>query len=161
MLAYSRLSVDNQFVSTDLNKIIDNVLLDYELVISEKKAIINRDKLPVIKAIPLQMHQLFSNLISNSLKYNDGQPIITISSKITGDSPAMVSIMLADNGIGFAQQYSDQIFTLFKRLHGKSEYSGTGIGLSICKKIAEQHHGTIEAYSTEGSGAVFTIQLPL
>jgi PAS domain S-box-containing protein len=161
VLAYSRISADNQLVNTDLNKIIENVLSDYEIVIADKNAVINRDKLPVIKAIPLQMHQLFSNLISNSLKYNNGQPIISISSNIAADNPSVLQITLSDNGIGFDEKYSDQIFTLFKRLHGKSEYSGTGIGLSICKKIVEQHHGTIAATSNVGSGAKFIIELPV
>lgn len=161
VLAYSRISADNKFVNTDLNKVIDNVLTDYEIVIADKKAVINRESLPVIKAIPLQMHQLFSNLISNSLKYNDGQPVINISSKLLQKDPGMVEITISDNGIGFNEKYSDQIFTLFKRLHGKSEYGGTGIGLSICKKITDQHHGTITASSVEGNGAEFTIQLPL
>jgi PAS domain S-box-containing protein len=161
VLAYSRLSVDNQFTDVDLNRIIDNVLSDYELVVSDKNAIIYKSALPVIKAIPLQMHQLFANLISNSLKYNDGEPIINITANDVEGNPNMVEITLTDNGIGFDQKYSDQIFTLFKRLHGKSEYAGTGIGLSICKKIVEQHHGTIAATSNEGRGAKFTIQLPV
>jgi len=161
VLTYSRLSVENQFIEIDLNKIIDNVLSDYEIMVTEKNAIINRDNLPVIKAIPLQMNQLFSNLISNSLKYNEAQPVITIRSTIIDTNPKVVEITLGDNGIGFDPQYSNQIFELFKRLHGKSEYSGTGIGLSICKKIVEQHHGTIIASSNEGNGALFTIQLPV
>ena len=161
VLTYSRLSVENQFTDVDLNKVIDNVLSDYELMISEKKAVINRDRLPVVKAIPLQMNQLFGNLISNALKYNDGQPVITIRSKKLGSDPEMLEITLGDNGIGFEPQYADQIFELFKRLHSKSEYNGTGIGLSICKKIIEQHNGTISATSNEGKGALFTIQLPL
>ncbi len=160
VLTYSRLAADNKVVSVDLNKIIDNVVSDFELLISEKGAVVNRDKLPAINGIPLQMHQLFSNLISNSLKYNEGNPVISITSRLIEGQPKMVEIKLADNGIGFDQQYSDQIFTLFKRLHGKSEYAGTGIGLSICKKIVEQHHGTISATSNEGKGALFTIQLP-
>jgi PAS domain S-box-containing protein len=161
VLTYSRLSVDNQFVKTDLNRIIDNVTSDYELLISEKGAVINRNDLPAITAMPLQMHQLFSNLISNSLKYNEGKPVITISSRNLDSTPPMAEITLGDNGIGFDPQYSNQIFELFKRLHGKSEYSGTGIGLSICKKIVEQHQGTIEASSNKGNGALFTIRLPL
>ena len=161
VLTYSRLSVENQFVDVDLNKIVDNVLSDYELMVTEKKAVINKDILPVVKAIPLQMHQLFSNLISNALKYNEKQPVITIRCKLSDANPAMAEITLGDNGIGFDPRYKDQIFELFKRLHGKSEYSGTGIGLSICKKIVEQHHGTIAATSNEGSGALFTIQLPV
>jgi len=161
VLTYSRLSVENQFADVDLDKVVDNVLSDYELMVTEKKATIKKDRLPVIKGIPLQMHQLFSNLISNSLKYNEGQPVITLSSKKLDSTPAMVEISLSDNGIGFDPQYSDQIFELFKRLHSKSEYKGTGIGLSICKKIVEQHHGTIEASSNQGTGALFTIQLPV
>ena len=162
VLTYSRLSAESQFSTVDLNYIVENVLTDFELVIADKKAVIKCDILPAIKANPLQMHQLFSNLISNSLKYNTGQPVITIQSRLlTENDTKLVEITLSDNGIGFDEQYADQIFKLFQRLHGKSEFNGTGIGLSICKKIVEHHKGTITAQSVAGQGATFTIQLPL
>lgn len=161
VLTYSSLNSNNSFTPVDLNKVIDNVISDFELVVSEKEATINRDNLPVINAIPLQMHQLFSNLISNSLKYNNGLPIINVSHAFVNmDDHKFIEITFSDNGIGFDEQYSDQIFKLFQRLHTKSEFNGTGVGLSICKKIVEQHHGTISATSVAGQGATFTIQLP-
>ena len=144
-------------------KAVYNVLADYELLIIEKDAIVNKEPLPVINAIQLQMHQLFSNLISNSLKYSKGQPVLSITGKTFADSDSrkMLELTFSDNGIGFEEQYSEQIFKLFQRLHGKSEFSGTGIGLSICKKIVEQHGGTIAASSAPGQGATFTITLPV
>lgn len=167
VLTYSRISVEDQFIKTDLNSIIDNVLNDYELVIAEKNATIEISTLPDIKAIPLQMHQLFSNMLSNSLKYSDKEPVIKITGGIIqyenseGKPKECVEIMFSDNGIGFDEQYNEQIFKLFQRLHGKNEYSGTGVGLSICKKIVEQHRGTISASSVRGQGASFTIKLPI
>ena len=161
VLIYSSLNADNQFTNVDLSKVVDNVISDFELVITEKDAIIKRDSLPVINAIPLQMHQLFSNLISNSLKYNNAQPIINITHReVFRDDNKFVEIVFKDNGIGFDEQYSDQIFKLFQRLHTKSEFNGTGVGLSICKRIVEQHNGSISATSITGQGATFTIQLP-
>lgn len=167
VLTYSRLSAEGQFTETNLNTIISNVLNDFELAIEEKGAVIERDTLPIILAVPLQMHQLFSNLIGNSLKYSKEKPVIKIHGEpveyITkkGKPKNCLKITLSDNGIGFDEQYSQQIFKLFKRLHGKTEYSGTGIGLSICKKIVEFHKGSISAASTPGEGATFTIMLPL
>lgn len=162
VLTYSRLAVDKQFVKTDLNHIIDAVLSDYELVIQEKKAVVNIGVLPAVTAVPPQMQQLFSNLISNALKYSSGFPVIEIKGTIvTHNQAEMAEIIVSDNGIGFDGQYSDQIFKLFQRLHGRSEYSGTGIGLSICKKIVEQHNGDISATSSPGNGATFTIHLPV
>ncbi len=162
VLTYSKLSIEKHFVPIDLNIIIDNVLSDYELVISEKNAVVKKGILPIINAVPPQMHQLFSNLISNALKYSSNAPIIEIKSEIkTVKDLQIAEIIVADNGIGFDDQYSDQIFKLFQRLHGKSEYSGTGIGLSICKKITEQHNGNISAKSEIGKGTTFTVQLPV
>lgn len=167
VLTYSRLSAENQFTETNLNTIINNVINDFELAIQEKDAVIEKDTLPNIQAVPLQMHQLFSNLISNSIKYSIEKPVIKIHGEPIeyktkkGKLKKCLKITLSDNGIGFDEQYSDQIFKLFKRLHGKSEYSGTGIGLSICKKIVEFHKGTISATSKPGEGSTFTIMLPL
>ena len=105
------------------------------------------------------MTQLFSNLISNALKYTRPgiPPVVTIACRI---EDAQYHIDITDNGIGFAQEHADQIFNIFKRLHRKTEYSGTGIGLAMCKKIAENHHGHIFARSQPGQGATFRLVLP-
>lgn len=167
VLIYSRLSVEDQFTETDLHSVVTNVLNDYELAIIEKKAVIEISGLPVINAIPLQMHQMFSNLLSNSLKYCSARPSIEISGKIIHSknadeyTPDYIEIVFSDNGIGFEPQYREQIFTLFQRLHSKTDYSGTGVGLSICKKIIDQHKGYITAESELGKGAAFTIKLPV
>jgi len=163
ILSYSRLSIkDYEYVPTDLNKILRNVETDLELLIKEKNANIQSNKLPVLKANPLQMHQLFSNLISNSLKFSKENPEIKITSQIvTGDKIKLVLLTFADNGIGFDSQFKEQIFQLFQRLHGKQEYAGTGIGLSIVKKIVEQHKGFVTADSVAGKGATFKVWLPV
>ena len=173
VLEYARLSQTIwSFRPTDLNHILENVKGDYELLIAEKQATILADKLPVIDAISLQMHQLFSNLISNALKYSRQSPEITITSQIlprnkipaladTASDQQMVELKIRDNGIGFDPRYNEQIFKLFQRLHGKHEYGGTGVGLSIVKKVVDQHQGMITAESAENEGTTFTIWLPL
>ncbi len=171
VLTYSRLSKTGEdFVETDLNNTLAEVKTDFELLIKEKNAIIKSDKLPLIKANSLQINQLFSNLISNSLKFSTEKPKISISSKIvTGKQvnssanpeQSFVHLTFKDNGIGFPDEFKEKIFNLFQRLHGKSEYSGTGIGLSIVKKIVEQHKGFISADSKAGEGAIFNIWLPV
>jgi PAS domain S-box-containing protein len=162
VLTYSRLSAENEATDTNLDEILGNVLIDHELMIKEKGAVILKDKLPVIKAIPMQMQQLFSNLLSNALKYSNNQPEIKITYSILDeDGCQMLNLLFADNGIGFSQEYSEQIFKLFQRLHAKSKYTGTGIGLSICKKIVEHHKGTITASSEPGKGTTFSMLLPL
>ena len=173
VLEYSRLSQLSESVKdTDLNAVLENVRTDYELIIRETGARITSDHLPVVEAIPFQMHQLFSNLISNAIKFGGKQPAIRISSAIVtgnkiklrpGGSPEQqfAEIRFADNGIGFEQQYGERIFKLFQRLHPKSAYSGTGVGLSIVSKIVKNHMGYILAESEKGKGAVFTLWLPL
>ncbi|HYJ64175.1 MAG TPA: PAS domain S-box protein, partial [Parafilimonas sp.] len=173
ILNYSRISKTGlDYNHIDLNKILDDVLTDFELLIKEKNAIIKSDKFPIIEANALQMHQLFSNLISNSLKFSKDAPQINIQSKIvTGDKvltkelinpkQQYTEITFSDNGIGFSQEYSEQIFQLFQRLHGKEEYSGTGIGLSIVKKIIEQHKGFVTVHSVLEKGTTFIIWLPV
>ncbi|GAB3330918.1 hypothetical protein GCM10027299_36280 [Larkinella ripae] len=172
VLNYSRLSrTDDEFIETDLNQILETIKTDFELLIEEKGATIKQDTLPVIKAIPLQLNQLFSNLIGNSLKFSEVHPIIQLSSTVIHPETARtfphltpgnsyVKLVFTDNGIGFEQQYAEQIFTIFHRLNGKKSYSGTGIGLALCKKIVENHKGFIFAESSPGQGASFTIFLP-
>lgn len=173
VLNYSRLSRnDQQFESVDLNAVLQNVLVDFELLIEEKNAVVNYPELPVIKAIPLQLNQLFSNLIGNSLKFTQEAPQITISSRIvsydeityeTNLQPEgdYLELIFSDKGIGFEQKYVNKIFTIFQRLNDRVNYSGTGIGLALCKKIIENHSGFITAKSEEGQGASFLIYLPL
>lgn len=163
----------DEFVETDLNEIVKEVLIDLEEYIKEKSAKINIGILPVLKANPLQMTQLFLNIISNAIKFskNDLPPEIIISAKDLSLAeikkiPKLnlnldyCKISIKDNGIGFEQKYIDKIFTIFQRLHGKNEYSGTGIGLALSKKIVENHSGYITAQSELNYGAIFIIILP-
>jgi signal transduction histidine kinase len=117
-------------------------------------------KLPEIAADSLQMRQLFQNLISNALKFRlaDTPPEISIDASVTD---GVAAITVRDNGIGFDPQYSRRIFRIFERLHSRSEYPGTGIGLALCRKIAERHGGTITAESSPGAGATFTVTIPI
>jgi PAS domain S-box-containing protein len=172
VLTYSRLAkTGEEYTETDLNKILNDIKIDFELLLAERDAIITSDNLPVIRANGFQINQLFSNLISNSLKFSKNKPHIHIAAEMTTGSditasnsadPAerFVRLTFSDNGIGFEPEFSEKIFSLFQRLHGKHEYSGTGIGLSIVKKIVEQHDGFIVAESKPGEGAVFHIWLP-
>ena len=128
--------------------------------------------LPVLNIIPIQFNQLFSNIILNAIKYRkpDESVIIKISAEIIPSneiqkqasftSDKYWKIEISDNGIGFEQEFANKIFELFQRLHGKSEYEGTGIGLAICKKIVQNHHGFIEAIGKPGIGSTFNIYLP-
>lgn len=171
VLNYSRLSkTNNEFVNIDLNEVIKNLRGDLELLIEEKKAVIKSDPLPLVKGIPLQLNQLFLNLFSNSLKFSDKQPKITISSSVISAEQASGfskngtsyhQIVFSDNGIGFDQQYADQVFSIFQRLHSNDKYAGTGIGLALCKKIVENHGGYIYVRSEQGKGTSFFIYLPV
>ncbi len=147
------------FVALDLNQITKNVLDDLSIPIEEANAQISVEQLPSIEGDQTQMGQLFQNLIGNSLKYRKsmGPCEISISTKNDGD---FLKILFKDNGIGFEQKYVDKIFGVFQRLHGKNEYSGTGIGLAIVKKIVERHHGSIEVESLVDEGSSFLIALP-
>jgi light-regulated signal transduction histidine kinase (bacteriophytochrome) len=172
VLAYSQLSRETVVIEkVDLNTIIADISNDFELLIQQTHATIQYDHLPVIGAIPLQMSQLFGNLISNALKFikPGTDPVINITAaQATKEEIAQLHlrpgdyyhIKVADNGIGFKQEKSDQIFNIFQRLHGKKEFQGTGIGLAMCRKIAQNHHGAIYATAEEGNGAVFHILLP-
>ena len=176
LLAYSYLNnSDRLFAVTDLNVIIADILIDFELMIEERDLEIKVGELPVINAIPLQMNQLFYNLISNALKFykNDGSlSKVEISShKMTASQikkyPALdpklsyYEIIIKDNGIGFNKQYENKIFTIFQRLHNNEVYTGTGIGLAIGKKIVENHKGIIFSKAEENIGAEFHIILPV
>lgn len=164
LLQFSRIGKEDQVLeTTDLNAIVNRVIQDLEPAIQSKHALINKEHLPTIMARPLQMEQLFMNLISNALKFNDKDtPIIEITSTVIIDHPSgedHCEILVKDNGIGFEEEHRARIFEAFYRLHGRSQYAGSGIGLAICKKIVELHHGTITASGGEGEGATFTITI--
>lgn len=173
LVDYSKtIKVDKIFVKTSLNKLLEDVLLELAVNIEEENASVEIGNLPKINAIPFQIHQLFVNLISNSLKYRkeDVPPVIKIKTeKIkTGETingfelidKKYHKITITDNGIGFRQEFSEKIFMLFKRLETDINYNGTGIGLAICKKITENHNGFIKAEGKPDLGATFTIYLP-
>jgi hypothetical protein len=160
------------FEKTDLNEVLNEVLSDVEYHIQKKEARIYADKLPVIWGVPSQMRQLFQNLISNSLKFAKENivPEIHISSEkieppsLNGDTDSITNVFhkiyIRDNGIGFDPKYAEDIFVVFKRLHSYHEFEGTGIGLSICKKIVDKHNGYIKAESAPSIGSTFIITLP-
>ena len=166
---------DALFTETDLNVILNNILSDFELLIEQKKFMVKSDVLPVIKSIPLQMNQLFYNLVSNAIKFcckDDKMPLLTITSrelpfdevkkhKVLNPDITYCEIVFTDNGIGFEQQYEKRIFTIFQRLHNNDTYLGTGIGLAISKKIIENHSGEIFATAKPGAGAIFHVILPM
>ena len=173
LLSFSGLKTKEKFELADLGAIFENVLQDMEVFIEQKKAIITHDPLPEVEAIPVQMNQLFYNLVNNSLKFSKEEiPLhLDVSCKllsaeetryIAGLDPlvAYYEIIFSDNGIGFNQDYATQIFGLFKRLNDKTSYAGSGIGLALCKKVVINHGGLILANGKEGVGAQFYIYLP-
>lgn len=174
VLNFSKITqVQNPFVSTDLNEILDNVLKDFELLIQEKNVVINKENLPRIDAIPIQINQLFYNLLSNAFKFSnsDVKPVIHITCKrmLPKDLKKYADlkpthhyyqITFTDNGIGFDPQFAEDVFLIFHRLNDNQKYSGTGIGLALCKKIVENHHGKMYATGKENDGASFYIILP-
>jgi len=168
LLQYSRLTTQAQdFVQVDLNSIVQEVIADLEVRIDVKKAKIHiADGLGSVEADPVQMRQLFQNLVSNALKYcsPDEPPYIEVFPLFPPQNlgrGTLCQIVVKDNGIGFDACFQEQIFGLFQRLHGRDEYNGTGIGLAICKKIVDRHGGTIAARSSSGKGAEFIVVLPV
>lgn len=174
LLQFSRTNKSEEaFEDSNINILLETAKHDLAEIISDKRARISSDSIPSMKVIPFQIKQLFLNLISNSLKYSreNVAPVITISYSQTqaSDLPKIKfskhdlyhTISIKDNGIGFDQEYAEKIFILFNRLHNKNEYSGTGIGLSICKKIVENHNGYITAEGKLDQGSVFTVYLPM
>ena len=157
-----------------LHQVVDEVLTDLELLIKETGAQVEVDTLPIVAGDGRQLGQLFQNLLSNALKFRRPQvaPLIqikyrTISArqlpplvKPSQTAQSYYQIEVIDNGIGFDEKYTDRIFQMFQRLHGKSEYAGTGIGLAICEKVVLNHGGAITASSQPGQGATFIIYLP-
>jgi hypothetical protein len=173
LLTYSRTNTtERNFEETNLNEILEQVKADLAEDISSKQAELKSEELPTLKLIPFQFKQLLHNLIGNAIKFSrpDVAPFIQISiTKIEGANINLPEInphktyyklSIADNGIGFEAQYSQRIFEVFQRLHGKDEYKGTGIGLAIVKKIVENHHGIITATGEPDKGATFDIYIP-
>jgi signal transduction histidine kinase len=174
VLAYSAIDIPKKFEPVDLNKVLHEILNDFEILIEEKRAVISKNNLPVIEMIPIQARQLLQNLVANAIKFSrEGvDPLITVNADLlaekdwnathaeTGKAKYCI-ITVTDNGIGFQDEYSDKIFSIFQRLHSSDAFEGTGIGLAIAKKITETHKGSIMAKSEPGKGSVFSVLLPL
>jgi len=165
ILTYSTLDKTLQVIETiNLSEVIEDIKIDLELIIKEKDAILVICDLPQIQGAPILINQLFYNLIQNALKFSKAdQPprVVITSSTIVIDGQDCVQIKIKDNGIGIDPKFAEKIFTAFERLHSKNEYEGNGLGLALCRKIAERHHGKITAAGEKDNGAEFTITLPL
>ncbi|MEO0458772.1 MAG: ATP-binding protein [Cyanobacteria bacterium P01_A01_bin.114] len=160
LLTYSRLGTqDLAKATTDLNQVLGQALETLHEKIQQKQAVVQAGTLPVLQVDALQLEQLFKNLIENALKYSrdDAPPQITITAE-NRNRDWLITVQ--DNGIGIEAEFCDRIFVIFQRLHTQSEYSGTGIGLAICKKIVERHGGTIGVTSTPNIGSTFWFTLP-
>jgi len=174
LLLYSHVNMsDKTFEEVDLNKIVDDVVYNLNEEITETYAQIQTEQLPIIKGMPFQIKQLFENLISNSIKYKQehvppsifiGGYVVNekdIDEKFYKESDRYFKLLVKDNGSGFEQMYAEKVFKLFQRLHSKTDTPGTGIGLTICKKIVENHNGFIKVTSEVNKGTTFEIYLPL
>lgn len=165
LLSLSRVATDTEpFEPVDLNKTAQDVLFDLNILIEETGAEVQIEPLATIEADAIQMHQLLQNLISNAIKFSrqDEQPIVTVRSQIEENGQSQhCRLEVIDNGIGFDEKYLDRIFSPFQRLHGRSMYEGTGMGLAICRRIVERHKGTITAESQGREGSRFLVTLPV
>ena len=165
LLSLSRVTSNSKpFTPVDLGDVARTVVSDLEMRIQDAGGQVDIGALPVIFGDRGQMAQLFQNLIGNGIKFRKPgeKPVVKISSEIhaLANGASGWQITVEDNGIGFDEKYRDRIFQIFQRLHGRSEYEGTGIGLAICRKIVDRHSGAITAHSTPGAGAKFVILLP-
>ena len=172
LLTFSRITTKAlPFVSVNLASVTQEVLMDLELQLARTNGSVEVGELPTIEAEPVQMRQLLQNLISNALKFHpEGEPpVVKLYSQLLTEEQQPVEdtaiahlcqIIVQDNGIGFDEKYLDRIFNVFQRLHSRSEYEGTGMGLAIVKKIAGRHGGSITAHSTRGQGSRFIVTLP-
>ncbi len=174
LLTFSRvISTTQPFVAVDLGAVIKEVLSDLEVRIEQTKARVEVGPLPTLEADAMQMRQLLQNLIGNALKFQppDAQPVVKVQAQIlkrpfaggAGEGPddEVCELTVEDNGIGFDDKYADRIFAVFQRLHGRTEYEGTGVGLAVCRRITDRHGGTIAAKGKPGEGATFTVTLPV
>ncbi|HVS98080.1 MAG TPA: ATP-binding protein [Puia sp.] len=164
VLTYSSLNaIEQKIERLDLNRLIGDICNDLEVLIEQKGAVIRYEALPVIDGVQVLIYQLFYNLINNSLKFSTetGKPLVTITAgTIYEEGVPYAEIEVADNGIGFDPAQNEMIFDTFTRLHSKTRYDGTGLGLSLCRKIVERHKGRIRAEGAKNAGARFTILLP-
>ncbi|HVF97604.1 MAG TPA: ATP-binding protein, partial [Flavisolibacter sp.] len=165
VLTYSTANASTQKPHVvDLTEVIKSIETDLEVALQKTGATLQYSKLPIVVGAPVLLYQLFYNLINNSIKFaKAGVPprIIISSDAFDGGNKKMVSITLQDNGIGFEPEHSERIFDTFTRLNSKDKYEGTGLGLSLCKKIVERHGGGITASGKPDKGATFTITLPV
>lgn len=157
VLAISTIEDDMELQRISVNEALNIALTDLEIKIAEKKAQINVEAIPTVLGNQFYLAQVFMNLIGNAIKFSVQQPIINITGHTENDK---VFISISDNGIGIDEQHLEKIFQTFKRLHSKDEYEGSGIGLSICKRIIDLHHGHISVTSKPGKGTSFLIELP-
>ncbi|CAN5263919.1 hypothetical protein BH09BAC4_BH09BAC4_03790 [soil metagenome] len=175
LLSYSRLTTRQQrFSPISLMAVVAGVVDTFSLVIEQRKAQLRLDELPIVNGDESQLSQLFENLLTNAIKftpadqvpqieirYNQRQPDeLPADVRITQPAPFYHQISVIDQGIGFEMKYVDLIFQVFRRLHGKDEFSGTGVGLAICQRVIENHGGGITAHSQPGQGATFCVSLP-
>jgi light-regulated signal transduction histidine kinase (bacteriophytochrome) len=161
LLVFSRVTTKAQpFQRASLDAVLDTVLDDLQIRIEKEGAKVEHGPMSELDADPSQMRQLFQNLIGNALKFRrpDVAPHVWVECEEVADD--QVEIRVRDNGIGFDAHHAEKIFTVFQRLHGRGEYEGSGIGLSICRKIVERHGGSIRAESQKGAGATFIMRLP-
>jgi light-regulated signal transduction histidine kinase (bacteriophytochrome) len=164
LLTFSRVIRSSEpFVSVDMGEVTREVMSDLEVLIEKSQAKVDVGKLPSIDADPMQMRQLMLNLLSNALKFQPagGKPRIKIKARSTNSSAGeqFWEFTVQDNGIGFDEKYMEKVFAVFQRLHGRGEYEGTGVGLAVCRRIVDRHHGTITARSKPGDGATFVVSL--
>jgi len=162
LLSFSRVTTKAQpFASVDLASVARDALSDLESRVAQTGGSVEIGALPSVHADATQMHQLIQNLLGNALKFHRPEvpPVVRVSSRPLPGGDRF-EILVQDNGLGFEPQYSERIFGMFQRLHGRSEFEGTGIGLAICRKIVERHNGTIVASGVPGEGALFTVTLP-
>lgn len=150
-----------RYERVDLDDVVTDVIEDMEIPVREQRARIEVDGLPVLECDPSQMRLLFQNLLSNALKFHrEGErPVVRIFSEALPDE-GRVRLVVEDEGIGFEEEYSERIFGPFQRLHGREEYEGSGVGLSLCRRIVDHHHGEIHAIGRPGEGARFEVTLP-
>ncbi|HKL88233.1 MAG TPA: ATP-binding protein, partial [Salinibacter sp.] len=177
LLVYSRITTRAQpFESVDLEEVAQTVRSDLDLQIDDVEGTVEIGDLPTVEADPTQIRQVLQNLIGNGLKFHkpDQPPHVRVEAavepasrdlqqegRLDANCTDMCRLTVTDNGIGFEESHADRIFTPFKRLHGRGEYEGTGMGLAICRRIVERHGGDITASSTPGDGTTFTVLLPV
>ena len=161
LLSYSRINTQGStFISTDLNVVMEQVLSDLDLIIRETDGKVCVDPLPTIEADPLQMYQMLQNLVANGLKFHQPVTPPEVHVRASPQDDYYLNLVVEDNGIGFDEKYLDRIFQPFQRLNSREQFEGSGIGLAVCRKIAERHHGHISATSIPGSGSRFIVILP-